>query len=59
MITYKTNSAVTTKSMTEWYFGRKYVSSMTRKAQAEHEKTGKSDFRFFQAGTGFLTIIVK
>lgn len=56
MIVYKTNSAVTTKSMTEWYFGKKYVSSMTRKAQEEQQKTGKSEFRFFQAGTGFLTI---
>ncbi len=56
MITYKTNSAVTSKSMTEWYFGKKYVSSMTRNAQDEQQKTGKSEFRFFQAGTGFLTI---
>lgn len=56
MITYKTNSAVTTKSMTEWYFGKKYVSSMTRMAQEDQKKTGKSEYRFFQAGTGFLTI---
>lgn len=56
MITYKTNSAVTSKGMTEWFFGKKYVSSMTSKAQDEQKKTGKSEFRFFQAGTGFLTI---
>jgi len=56
MITYKTNSAVTSKSMTEWFFGKKYVSFMTSKAQDEQKKTGKSESRFFQAGTGFLTI---
>lgn len=56
MITYKTNSGITTKSLTEWYFGKKYVSTMVSKAKAEHKKTGKTEFRYFQAGTGFLTI---
>ena len=32
MITYETNRAATTKSMTEWYFGKAFVSSMTAKA---------------------------
>ena len=44
MTTYKTNHATTTKSMTEWYFGKAFVASM------------KTEFRFWQDGTGYLTI---
>ncbi len=58
-ITYKTNGWDTTKSLTEWYFGKAFVASMTRKAKAENRKTGETKFRFFQAGTGFLTIEIK
>ncbi len=58
MITYKTNHATTTKSMTEWYFGKAFVSSMTAKARLESKKTGKTEFRFWKEGTGYLTIIL-
>jgi hypothetical protein len=43
MTTYKTNHATTTKSM-------------TAKAKRENKKTGKTEFRFWQDGTGYLTI---
>lgn len=56
MTTYKTNHATTTKSMTEWYFGKAFVASMTAKAKRENKKTGKTEFRFWQDGTGYLTI---
>lgn len=56
MITYKTNHASTTKSMTEWYFGKAFVASMTAKAKRENKKNGKIEFRFWQDGTGYLTI---
>ena len=56
MTTYKTNHAATTKSMTEWYFGKAFVASMTAKAKRENKKTGKTEFRFWQDGTGYLTI---
>ena len=55
-MTYYTNHAATTKSMTEWYFGKAFVSSMTAKAKRESKKTGKTEFRFWQDGTGYLTI---
>ena len=56
MITYKTNRAATTKSMTEWYFGKAFVSSMTAKARRESRRTGRTEFRFWKDGTGYLTI---
>ena len=58
-ITYKTNSKATTKSLTEWYFGKDFVSKMTAKAKRENKKTGETSHRFFQEGTGFLTIEIK
>ena len=45
MTTYKTNHAATTKSLTEWYFGKAFVASMTAKAKRESRKTGKTEFR--------------
>lgn len=56
MITYETNHAITTKSLTEWYFGKTFVSSMTAKAIRENKRTGQTGFRFWKEGTGFLTI---
>ena len=56
MITYETNRAATTKSMTEWYFGKAFVSSMTAKARRESRRTGRTEFRFWKDGTGYLTI---
>ena len=55
-ISYKTNSKATTKSLTEWFFGKDYTESMTRKAIEWNKQTGRAEFRFFKKGTGFLTI---
>ena len=55
-ITYKTNSSATSKSMTEWYFGKEFVASLTASAKRMSEETGETSFRFFQKGTGYLTI---
>ena len=57
-ITYKTNHAQTTKSLTEWYFGKKTVANLTASAKRMHEKSGGTEFRFWQDGTGYLTIRV-
>lgn len=54
--TYKTNGSVTTKSMTEWYFGKKFVDKLTEAAKLMHEATGEKSFKFWQNGTGHLTI---
>jgi len=58
-ITYKTNSAKATKTLTEWFFGKAYVKAMTEKALREAKKSGTAEIRVFQAGTGFLTITIK
>lgn len=42
--------------MTEWYFGKTFVASMTAKAKRESKKTGKTEFSFWRDGTGYLTI---
>ena len=52
----QTNSAVDTKESVEWYFGKSFVASSTASAKYEHKKTGKSIFKFWQDGTGCLTI---
>ena len=53
-IHYYTNSAETTKSLTEWFFGKDFVTE----ASASLKKSGKSEIKVFQKGTGFLTIKV-
>ena len=55
-ITYYTNGVITTKSMAEWFFGKKTVENMTTSALSQHENTNKNSFRFWQDGTGYLTI---
>ena len=57
-MTFKTNSAETTRKMTDWYFGRKFVEAKVAEAQKENEKNGQRTFRFWQEGTGYLTIIL-
>ena len=57
-MTFKTNSAETTKRMTEWYFGRKFVEAKVVEAQKESAKNVQKTFRFWQEGTGYLTIIL-
>lgn len=56
MIAYKTNSAIDTKASVEWYFGKSFVASSTASAKSEYKKTGKRIFKFWQDGTGYLTI---
>jgi len=58
-ITFKTNSAVTTKSLTEWYFGKRFVSQCQREAVKTYKKKGQKESRFWQSGTGYLTITVQ
>lgn len=57
-ITYKTNGATTTKSMTEWYFGKTFVKNLTASAMQMHEKSGKTEFKFWQNGTGYMTVCI-
>ena len=55
-MTYKTNHSQTTRSMTEWYFGKKFLAAKAAEAKRLNKKTGETEFRFWQDGTGFLTI---
>ncbi len=56
-ITYKTNGSETDKSMTEWYFGRNFVKNLTAAAIHQHKASGKTEFKFWQDGTGYKTDI--
>lgn len=51
-IAYKTNHAYTTKSLTEWYFGKKFVA----RAEAMLKASGKKEIKVWQDGTGYLTV---
>lgn len=55
-IIYRTNGVITTASLTNWYFGTKVVKNLTSAAEREFKKTGKREFKFWQDGTGYLTI---
>lgn len=55
---FKTNSAQTTRSLTEFFFGKKFVAQKITEAEKAFKETGKKEFRFWQEGTGFLTIIL-
>ena len=55
---FKTNSTVTTRSLTEWFFGKDFVKEKTLEAEKASKETGKKEFRFWQEGTGYLTIIL-
>ena len=55
-MTFKTNHSQTTQSMTEWFFGKKFVTEKVAEAKRLNKKTGKNEFRFWQDGTGYLTI---
>lgn len=55
-ITYRTNGVNTTQSLTEWYFGKKFVKYNTKAAISMAKSSKKNSFRFWQDGTGYLTI---
>ena len=55
---FKTNSTVTTRSLTEWFFGKDFVEEKTLEAEKASKETGKKEFLFWQEGTGYLTIIL-
>lgn len=55
-ITYYTNGVVTTKSMTEWFFGKRTVENLTTSAMRQHKTTKRNTFKFWQNGTGYLTV---
>lgn len=55
-IRYYTNHAITTKSLTEWYFGKKLVKVATNQLVKLNEKDGRKELKVWQDGTGYLTI---
>ena len=55
-ITYYTNSVITTKTMAEWFFGKKAVENFTASALNQHKATKQTTFKFWQDGTGYLTV---
>lgn len=55
-ITYKTNHATTSKSTTEWFFGKKFVKSSTDTLMKLNKADGRKQLKVWQDGTGYLTI---
>lgn len=49
-----TNGTGTTRSLTEWYFGKAFVA----RCLEETGKSGLMEKRFWQDGTGYLTVIL-
>lgn len=58
-IIYRTNGIITSTSLTEWYFGKKFISQNTRLAQKEFSETGKTTTKVWQNGTGYLTVDIR
>ena len=58
-INYKTNGTYTTKSLTEWFFGKAFVKAATNDALKQSKKTGKTEFKTWQNGTGYLTVCIE
>lgn len=55
-ILYRVNGVLTTKSDAEWFFGKTFVANLTASAQRESQMSGETTFKYWQDGTGFLTI---
>ena len=55
-MTFMTNGKETTKGLTEFYFGRRILNEKIVEAKENCMKTGKTESRFWQPGTGTLTI---
>lgn len=53
-MTFRTNGKETTRSLTEWFFGKTFVARCIR----ETETSGLKGKKFWQEGTGYLTIIL-
>lgn len=55
-ILYRVNGTPTTKSSAEWFFGKTFVANLTASAQRMNQTSGETTFKFWQDGTGYLTI---
>lgn len=58
-IIYKVNGVQVTTHMAEWYFGKTFVSRLTASAMRMSKESGRSEFKFWQDGTGYLTINIR
>lgn len=55
-ILYRVNGTLTTRSSAEWFFGSVFVANHTDSAKRENQKSGETTFKFWQDGTGYLTV---
>lgn len=55
-LTYYTNHAVTSKSLTEWYFGKKFVEAAINNLKKLNNSRGQREIKVWQSGTGYLTV---
>jgi hypothetical protein len=56
MFYYKVNGSYSTKSLTEWFFGKKFVREAEKKLRTMNKLDGTETIKIWQNGTGFLTI---
>lgn len=55
-ILYRVNGILTAKNSAEWFFGKTFVANLTASAQRMNQTSGETTFKFWQDGTGYLTI---
>ena len=55
-IFYRVNGAITTKSLAEYFFGSTFVANHTATAERMNRASGETTFKFWQDGTGYLTV---
>lgn len=53
-IAFKTNGHYTDRSLTEFYFGKAFVAASIKAAR----KAPNKEYRIWQDGTGYLTVII-
>ncbi len=58
IIIYKVNGVQVTTHMADWYFGKAFVSRATSSAIREKKGSERSEFKFWQDGTGYLTVVI-
>ena len=55
---YKVNGSYATKSLTEWFFGKKFVRVAEKKLLSANKSNGTRSIKVWQDGTGYLTVVV-
>lgn len=55
---YKVNGSYTTKSLAEWFFGKKFVRAAEKDLLSANKSDGTKSIKVWQDGTGYLTVVI-